>query len=113
MSEECHAADGYSGSLLRPQVTNSCPCCNENTRLLAAATARIAELEREIEALCLSVKRLRLHGQMNGCTTRRFAELAGVTPTQISEWTADPIDTPPDLIRAAQQPRQTPGGGVK
>ena len=33
-----------------------------------------------------------------GLTLRRFSELAGVSPVDMSRWTAEPIDSPPDFI---------------
>ena len=49
----------------------------------------------EIDALRAAMKRLRENIPL---TLRRFAIAAGVSPTQMSEWTSDPIATPPDLV---------------
>ena len=57
------------------------------------------EMANEIDALRAAMKRLREVLRVNyGHTLRTFADAAGVSPTQMSEWTSDPIATPPDLV---------------
>lgn len=58
----------------------------------------IERLLSENEKLRSAMKRLRDESKGRGYTMRRFADAAGVSPTQMSEWTADPITTKPDLV---------------
>jgi hypothetical protein len=49
-----------------------------------------------------ALKSARTAARSNGVTTRRFAAWCGVSPTQLSEWTADLPDCEPDLIDTSE-----------
>jgi len=52
----------------------------------------------ELEQLKAAMKRCREATRNNfSVTTRDFASMCGVSATQISEWTSDPINTEPDF----------------
>ncbi len=53
--------------------------------------------ESEIIALRNALKSARLGAKLRGITTREFAAMCAITPTQLSAWTADNIPEPPDI----------------
>lgn len=53
------------------------------------------ERDRLVEAMKVLRRNLR---HSHGMTLRAFAQCAGVSPTQMSAWTCEPIDRPPDFI---------------
>lgn len=53
------------------------------------------ERDRLVEAMKVLRRTFRTS---HGMTLRAFAECAGVSATQMSEWTCQPIGRPPDLI---------------
>ena len=67
----------------------------ENAAGIALLHNNAEAMADEIDALRAAMKRLREASQQ---TLRRFAIDAGVSPTQMSEWTSDPIATQPDLV---------------
>ena len=50
------------------------------------------------ETLLVSLKHLRLFMKKQGWTSRRIAEALGVSMSQLSEWTMEPIDREPDIV---------------
>ena len=53
------------------------------------------ERDRLVEAMKVLRRNLRTS---HGMTLRAFAQCAGVSATQMSEWTCEPIGRPPDLV---------------
>lgn len=52
----------------------------------------------ERDELVNAVRSLRRSLRLSkGITLREFSSMAGVTATQMSEWTCEPIDRPPDI----------------
>jgi hypothetical protein len=56
-------------------------------------------LQKENAALRASLKACRAYMFSQGMTTRRFAEACGISLSQLSDWTAEPILRTPDLVR--------------
>jgi DNA-binding transcriptional regulator YiaG len=57
------------------------------------------ERDRLVEAMKVLRRTLRTS---HGMTLRAFAQCAGVSATQMSAWTCEPIDRPPDFICRAR-----------
>jgi hypothetical protein len=53
------------------------------------------------DAMKAVIKRLRAEMLSRGVTLRRMAESCGVSPSQLSEWTSEPVTTMPDFVRTA------------
>lgn len=73
---------------------------------LLAANQELGEKTKQIEALLrenlelkLALGNARTHARtIDSVTTREFAARCGVTATQLSEWTGEPITTPPQFV---------------
>jgi hypothetical protein len=57
-----------------------------------------AKLNKENAALRSALKSARLGAKLRGITTREFAAMCAISPTQLSEWTSDPIESHPEFI---------------
>lgn len=55
------------------------------------------KLMSDYRRLIAAMKHLREH-QRGVITTRALAEMLGVSPTQLCDWTALPTDAPPDIV---------------
>lgn len=51
----------------------------------------IDELIGEVQALRSALKSARLGSKLRGITTRDFAAMCAVSPSQLSKWTAEPV----------------------
>ena len=58
----------------------------------------IDELVEERDALKEALKHCRETMRRHGITTRAFAAACGISPTQLSAWTADEPDGEPDIV---------------
>ena len=68
-------------------------CRKDRQQLIAICDTK----EAEIRALRRAITNARNFAHNNGWTMRTFARLIGVSATQLSEWTSDPITTEPDF----------------
>jgi len=64
---------------------------NEERHSLAEENAALKEALKRARVLALRPSAC-------GFTMRQFAEEIGITPTQLSAWTGDPITTPPQFV---------------
>jgi DNA-binding transcriptional regulator YiaG len=55
-------------------------------------------LQNENEVLRAALKACRAYMFSQGMTTRRFAEACGISPSQLSDWTAGVVNTEPDFV---------------
>jgi hypothetical protein len=58
----------------------------------------IEHLISDRNSLLAALKSARLGAKLRGVTTREFAAMCAITPTQLSRWTADWPDCEPDII---------------
>lgn len=65
-----------------------------------------AILTAQVSMLRAAMREARGFARERGNTLRSFAQRCGVTPTQMSEWTAEPIDSNPDFIDGTDDRRQ-------
>jgi hypothetical protein len=57
----------------------------------------VKKLHDEKEALQNALKSARLGARLHGITTRDFAAMCSISPTQLSRWTDSIPDCPPDF----------------
>ncbi len=62
------------------------------------ALSEVREMAAEILKLRSALKQARDTMRLDGVTLRGFSQLFGVSPTQMSQWTADDVTTEPDFI---------------
>lgn len=63
------------------------------------------ELRKECEAITAALKAARRYMRTHfNMTMTGFARALGVTPTQLSEWTSEPITSEPDLKETQEKP---------
>jgi len=55
-------------------------------------------LQNENEALRTALKTCRAFMVSQGMATRRFAEACGISPSQLSDWTAGAVSSKPDFV---------------
>ncbi len=62
-----------------------------------------AKVNAENNALRTALKTCREFMRSQVITTRMFASMCGITPSQLSEWIADPIREPPDFVERSRE----------
>ena len=63
----------------------------------------VKAMHDENEELRAALKACRAYMFSQGMTTRRFAEACGISPSQLSEWTAGAINTEPDFVERSRE----------
>lgn len=76
---------------------------DESERLHREDNQGFREVVAECESLKLALRKARLYAvnrqKKHPIGLREFASECGVSPTRMSQWTAEPISGKPDLIR--------------
>lgn len=74
------------------------PCVCGGSREWTNPDCERCDLIRDLDALVAALKHARIACRDEyGITTRKFARMCGISPTQLSEWTADIPAVPPDI----------------
>lgn len=68
-------------------------------RDLANDSAKWSKPLLDAAAMAEAIQHARDHAREHGITSRKLAELLGISMTQLSQWTAVEPDGPPDFVR--------------